>query len=982
MNQFQKTFLMALVVFLMLLTGCVGNDSDQSNQSSGGNQRSDKKIVYQVKNILSTRALESAKLRAFLTIDNEARQEMSLSQLGDGFEMTFNVQTGNHYFKIEFEYSEDQFGNTNIPLVKAIKEFNIQEGNNDLTYLESDYEHFDSDEDGFTNANEVNSNSNPLDPNSRPDVTLPIATVSPVNLSKIGSTQTIRIDFSESMIPNALAIEGNIAEQSDGGVWSRSSSENDTLVFTPANSWDEGVLQLRIDVNDLAGNPIDTLNLSYSVDITPPESVVSPINESVISASQTIVVTFNESMNSELFELTGSLAEHSDSGYWSSRTINNDTLTINPKTQWPHGQQTLSIRGSDIVNNPITAIDLIYEVNASSATSKATPQSGSTINNIQTLQITFNKSINTSTIQMAGSLAYESDSGAWSSTVVENDTLIISPQIAWSAGAKTIIVQANDMVGNPIAPLELIYTVDATSPTATVAPASTLISDTQIIKLTFSETIDTDTLFLGGSMLSSSDGGTLTSVKTSDDTLTIKPTNNWGSGRQTLTVNASDLVGNAMEQLNIEFNVDNTKPIVTLTPAFHSTINGSQPIVYKFNESMLTSSLQITGSLVSQSKDPVWSTTNETNDTLTFSPVSVWQPGAQGIIISATDLVGNFSGLLLAGYTVDASSPTAVADPQSGTSIIENQAIKIVFGETMDTNALTLNGTLSSASKSGEWSTSKSTNDTLILTPNVVWPTGEQNLEILASDLAGNSSTIVLSYKVLKQYNPINYQLSGLIKYNGSPIIDRTFKTPSMWAWSWDTESPSYLEDVELDYYPTTGHYGINGLPDSGEVDIYTYIHVQEQRQYVRLPGNFENYTDTSFNLSELEPTEAAKYDIEMQEFIHLLTPYDNSEVIYSVGEHPPESSPLTFSWSPIKGAAGYNIRIQKINSTKSIIEQVYSYNVTNGSTSTEIILPTSLEGEYYEFVMHAYNTDGNQVGLYITTYKDSSSNYYGFTVK
>lgn len=973
MDTFQKTFFITCISFLILLVGCSGSDSDQNNQNLGNNnQNVEKKIVYKVQNTISSQALDNSRLKAYLTIDDEVRQKMALSQSGEGFEVAFQVQIGSHQFKIEFEYSEDDFGNTSIPLVSAVKEFTIKGGsNNELSYLESDYVHFDSDEDGISNLKEVTSKSDPFDPNSQPDITSATASAFPTNLSKIGSTQTIRVVFSESMTPETLTIDGSIAEQSDGGVWSKSKVDNDTLIFTPSTAWNGGVAQLKIDAKDLAGNPIDTLNLSYAIDTTPPESAVSPNNESVISASQTIVVTFNESMNSELFELTGTLAEYADGGSWSSRRINNDTLTINPKTQWPDGQQTLSIQGSDTADNPISAIDLTYGIDGSSATSKVEPQSGAIINQSQPITITFNKSIDTSTIQIAGSLAKEAEARVWSSGLIDNDTLWINPQIYWNAGPNTVVVEANDIHGNPIAPLELVYTVDATPPTATVVPANTLISNTQVIKLTFSETINTDTLIMGGSLFSSSDWGTLTSVKTSNDTLTFKPISNWGSGKQTLTVDARDMVGNAMEQFNIEFNVDNSKPIATITPTIHTTINGSQPIVYKFNESMLTSSLQLTGTMASQSKDPVWSTTNETNDTLTFSPVLVWQPGSQGVIISATDLVGNQSGLLLAGYNVDASSPTAVTDPQSGTSIIENQAIKIVFSETMDTNTLAFSGsqTMASASDLGSWSNTNVTNDTLILTPTEVWPQGEQNLEVTAKDLAGNLSTVVLSYKVLKQYDPNNYQLSGLLKFNGSAINSQTASLAHISIY--DNSAKNWINAAEFEYYSDSGHYGIYGIPNK---EIIIFLNIQVQGEDYNLPGNY--YASHIVDISMLEQEETITHDIVMEKLIHLLTPYDNSKITLSSKEYPPHSSPIKFSWAPIEGAERYSVAIDNGYTV------IHSYYLDDGSTSKEIILPISEPGEHYGFSVWAHKSDGTTVGHFRNLYIDNGyTTNYNFTV-
>jgi hypothetical protein len=84
-----------------------------------------------------------------------------------------------------------------------------------------------------------------------------------------------------------------------------------------------------------------------------------------------------------------------------------------------------------------------------------------------------------------------------------------------------------------------------------VTPASTsILKNSDIITFTFSESIDTATLALGGSMAAESDGGTWSTTTVENDTLTISPATVWSTGTGTLTMTASDTAGNTLTTLS------------------------------------------------------------------------------------------------------------------------------------------------------------------------------------------------------------------------------------------------------------------------------------------------------------------------------------------------------------------------------------------------------------------------------------------------
>ncbi len=119
-----------------------------------------------------------------------------------------------------------------------------------------------------TSAPQTDNNSetdNDIEDDITPDETAPTGTVSPID-GLILSTISIVATFDEEMDPESLNLGGNMAAESDSGVWSSNSNENDTLTISPISKWTCGTDRtLIIDVKDLAGNSLATISLSYEI---------------------------------------------------------------------------------------------------------------------------------------------------------------------------------------------------------------------------------------------------------------------------------------------------------------------------------------------------------------------------------------------------------------------------------------------------------------------------------------------------------------------------------------------------------------------------------------------------------------------------------------------------------------------------------------------------------------------------------------------
>ena len=105
------------------------------------------------------------------------------------------------------------------------------------------------------------------------DTTAPTATVTTnapalPNAALVPESTVITVLFSESMDTSAGALQlgGEMASESNGGIWSTTANSNDTLTISPSSAWfGSPGRSLTIDALDLAGNALSTLYLSYDI---------------------------------------------------------------------------------------------------------------------------------------------------------------------------------------------------------------------------------------------------------------------------------------------------------------------------------------------------------------------------------------------------------------------------------------------------------------------------------------------------------------------------------------------------------------------------------------------------------------------------------------------------------------------------------------------------------------------------------------------
>ncbi len=391
------------------------------------------------------------------------------------------------------------------------------------------------------------------------DATAPTATILPADAATIATAQPIVVTFSESMATASLVLGGSLAPQADGGTWSQALAANDRLTIAPTTAWPEGNRTLSVAATDLAGNPLASLLVTYTIDAgatvidaVPPTGVAAPATGSFMTPGTAVVVTFDEAMNPGSLTVTGTLGGVS-SATWN---VSNTVLTLHPMMIWPEGAGTLIVNAADLAGNAMATLSLSYTVDGTAPTATATPTNGGLLAGDATITIQFSEAILPASLVLGGSLELESDGGTWS----DADTLVIAPETSWTtATGATLTIDATDLAGNELATLSLTYDVDATGPTllSVSSPDGAIIPTNTVLQLTFSESLDTTSLSLGGTLLAASYTTTFLQSSAPNDRLRISPAaGGWNvEVGQTLVVDVADLAGNGAATVVLTYDV-------------------------------------------------------------------------------------------------------------------------------------------------------------------------------------------------------------------------------------------------------------------------------------------------------------------------------------------------------------------------------------------------------------------------------------------
>jgi hypothetical protein len=379
----------------------------------------------------------------------------------------------------------------------------------------------------------------------RPESLPVLVAVSPEDGTTIGSTTEVVLRFGEEMYAEGTVFTGALADQGVA-TWSRTVADDDTVTFTPATAWVDGPLPLVIDARSSAGG-LSTTQVAYTVDATVASVSASPYGGSRIRPDTVVQVAFSRPVAQGSLALSGSLATGADA-VWSDATH----LALEPLSAWPEGEGTLALSVTDALGNPPATLQLTYEVDGTAPTLTGAPASLA-MADTQALVFRFSEPMAPGSLALSGDLA-SSGVPAWATTAAPNDSLTLTPAVAWPHGSRTLGLDVTDVAGNPLSTVHLAFTIDGGPPTVVLAPLSgTALPPRDPVLIQFSETLDTTSLSITGSLAPQVAAVTWSHTGAVNDTVSlIPPAGGWTSGG-TLTVTVADLLGNASAPLVLEF---------------------------------------------------------------------------------------------------------------------------------------------------------------------------------------------------------------------------------------------------------------------------------------------------------------------------------------------------------------------------------------------------------------------------------------------
>jgi len=223
--------------------------------------------------------------------------------------------------------------------------------------------------------------------------------------------------------------------------------------------------------------------------------------------------------------------------------------------------------------------------------------------------------------------------------------------------------------------------------------------------------------------------------------------------------------------------------------------------------------------------------------------------------------------------------------------------------------------------------------------------------------------------------DPNFVELSGTLLHNHVPMSEITDAQP--YFSSNDAYTRRKGIDIVTSYDNESSSFKISRLPRHPLV-LFFHYHIQGGRR--TLPGNYRRLVRVDVN--ELTDWECSHFDVDMEYIIHTTSPWDSNAVefyTYPKDPYPEQPNSLDFEWEPVPGANEYDVRIcvyRDPNRYKYLGEILYT-TVYENSFSVE--LPCSRPDEHYNATISAYNSDGEKIGQYMTTYRNGYGWDYRF---
>lgn len=196
---------------------------------------------------------------------------------------------------------------------------------------------------------------------------------------------------------------------------------------------------------------------------------------------------------------------------------------------------------------------------------------------------------------------------------------------------------------------------------------------------------------------------------------------------------------------------DTQAPFV-LSGGSAQTIQSTSTIIVVFSEGVDSASLDLTGTNASSVSLPSasWSTTTETDDTLTLTASTQWVTGT--VVLDVADAAGNTVSDYLGGsphqfsITVDDTPPVGTASPVDNAALGVSGSVVLTYDEAILESSIAISGVMQAQAGAPVLVSGTS----LTIPAASLWTVGDnQALTVAATDAAGNTVTNNLTYHVL-----------------------------------------------------------------------------------------------------------------------------------------------------------------------------------------------------------------------------------------
>lgn len=411
---------------------------------------------------------------------------------------------------------------------------------------------------------------------------------------------------------------------------------------------------------------------TWTIDLTPPAvSLSAPITDPTAAANSEFTATVDPS-EAVTFNYTitrvGSGCTDS-SGAVSA--VGTTSLAVDQTVC--SGNYTLSVTATDAVGNVSTAATRSFVVDRMAPSFTLTPASPTSPTNAASVSFTATTDPSES-VTFTYSVSYAGCTGSNLAGTAVGTGTTINVDNTFCDGAVTLSVTATDALGNVSAALARSYTVDRTAPSFALTPASPT-SPTNTTSTVFTATTSpSESVTFTYSVAYASCAASNTTGAGSGTSTTISVSNVPCDGVVTLSVTATDSVGNQSTALSRTYTVDRTAPAFTLTPV--SPTSPTNAVVTAFTATTDPSETVLFEHSISYSSCPATNSTGSTNG-VTSAVINVSNTPCDGVVtlsVTASDALGNTSVGVVRSYTVDRSAPaftltpTIPADPTNATN--------------------------------------------------------------------------------------------------------------------------------------------------------------------------------------------------------------------------------------------------------------------------------------------------------------------------